>query len=150
MYALKPGKLGLVTMVVAAVYIDKLVEALQRGEAHSRGYLIHLAVGAYVDDIIVPCEAEVLHQAYFVSKLSIVCDDGSAFQGVETLGGVKTEDFSSAKSPYHFSLVRTAEGMGSIVQHLEAMTEGYLIDCFHITGFTPYMNPHDACGPWRD
>ncbi len=137
-------------VIVAAVDGDELVELGEIGEAHGGGHFVHLAVGTDVDDIVVTGEAKVFHEANLGGEAVVIGDDGTAFHGVEELGGVEAEDLGLAEVADHFAAVGTAETVGGIVKNLEIVGGGDDVDGIGIAGAAPEVNADDAGGARGD
>ena len=67
-------------------------------QPHRRIDLRHLAVGAWMDDVVVTDEAEVAHQPHGFGQLVVVGDHGAALEGIEYLGGMEAEYLAAAEA----------------------------------------------------
>ncbi len=105
------GDFAAVGAMVAAIRLHEFAEAFERSEAHGGAGFGHFAVGADVNDVVVAVEAEVAHEAHFSGEGVVVGEDSAAFEGVEELGGVKTEDFAAAKAADEFAAIGAGEGV---------------------------------------
>ena len=86
-----------VVVVVALVHGDHFVDHVEVREPHGRAHLVHLAVRALGDDVVVAGEPEVAHQPDGVGEVVVVRDDRAALDGVEELGGVEAQDLGVAE-----------------------------------------------------
>ena len=78
--------------MVATIHLDQIIHLLQGSEPHGCGHLGHLAVGADIGDIVVTGKAEILQVIDALLGFFIGANDGTALEGIENLGGVKTQD----------------------------------------------------------
>ena len=144
------AQLAPILLIVAAVDRDELLEAIEGGQAHRRGDFAHLAVGADVDDIVVPGKAEVLHQPDLRRQVIIVRDDGPAFEGIHELRGVETEDLGIAERADHPPVVRAAEGVRGIEQQPEMAPPGDPLQSLHVARPAPDVHADNPGGAGRD
>ena len=107
--------------VIGVVCSEKLVEALQAGEAHSGAHFRHLAVSANIHDIVVGGEPEIPQGADLGRQFIILGNDSSAFKGIEELGGVETEHLKFSEAADHAPLVRARKCVSCIKHQRQAM-----------------------------
>ena len=139
-----------ILLMVAAVCGDEFVHAFQRSEPHRRGHLGHLSVGAQVDDFVVVGEAEIGHQAELSRQPVVVGGDGTAFERIQKLGGMKTEDLGQTEAANHPPAMRAAKSVGSVEQEFQSAPVRDLRERSHRTRPPPNVRRQDPGGPGGD
>ena len=97
-----------------------------------------------------PGEAEVPHQMNLLGKVSVIGDDGPAFQGIHKLGRMKAQNFAGPESTDHFPLSRAAKSMRSIIHRLQFVRPSYSFDGVDVASTPPHMHTYDTSSSRRD
>ena len=100
-----------VTLVVAPVACDELVEFFKIGQTHGGRDLRHLSVRPRVDHVVVAGEAEVAHEPHLFGQRVVVGYDGPAFEGVEEFRRVKAEYLAFTESAEQLAAEAATESM---------------------------------------
>src|SRR5436190_13609874 len=116
------GESGAVALVVRAVHVDELLDALEVRDPHRRGDLAHLPVRADRDDVVVAGEPEVRHQPHLPRERRVIRSDRAAFERVEELRCVKAEDLRRAEVADHHAAARAAECVRRVEEQRELVT----------------------------
>ena len=115
-------------------------------QAYRRAYLIHLAVDAGSHYRRLVREAEVLEVVDALLGLLVVHDERAALHGVVHLGGVEAQRGHVARVKYRFPIHLDAEGVRGVVDHLEPVLVGDLLNALHVAGLAVAVHRHDGSG----
>lgn len=115
---------------------------------HAKGGVdfAHLAVDAGGHHCGFVDEAEVLQVVDALFGFGVRADDGAAFKGVEDFCGVKTEHGEVAMVQHAAAMALHAKGVGGVVNHLEVVVVGDLLDGIDVTGVAIAVHGHDGRG----
>jgi hypothetical protein len=139
-----------VLLVMPAIGVHEIVDALEIREAHHGADLGHLAIGADVDDGVVALETEVLHQPDAFGERVVVGEHRAALKRIDELGGVKAQHFGIAESPDHLAAIRATERVCRVIQHAEVARPRNGLDRIDVARLSPEVHADDACGARRD
>ena len=74
----------------------------------------------------------------------IVTNDGAAFEGVEHLGGMKTQHRQVAVVEHTAVMALHAKGVSGVVDDFQSIVVGNFLDTIHITGVAVAVHRHDG------
>lgn len=123
-----------------------LVHMLQLQHAKGGVDFAHLAIdagghhGGFID------KAEVFELVDAQLGFGVGADDGAAFKGVEHFGGVKAQHRQIAMAQHAATRVLHAKGVGGVVDDLEVVVVGNLLDGLNIARVAIAMHRHDGRG----
>ena len=115
---------------------------------HAKGGIdfAHLAVDARGHHGGFIHKTEVLQLVNAQLGFGVGADDGAAFKGVEDLGGVKAQHREVAMVEHTAAVTLHAKGMGGVVNNLEVVVVGNLLNGINIARVTIAMHRHDGRG----
>lgn len=106
----------------------------------------HLAVDAgghhsgFVD------KAKVFKMVDALFGFGVWADDGATFKGVKDLGGMEAENRQVAMVQHAAAMTLHTKGVGGIINDLEVVVVGDLLDSIDVTGVAIAMHRHDGRG----
>ena len=122
------------------------IDMFQLQQTQCRIELTHLAVDTGRHDGDLVDKTEVLEMIDALFRLGVRADDGPAFEGVEYLGGMKTQHRKVAMLQDTAAMALHPESVCSIVDDPQVVVVRNLLDGIHVTGVTITMHRHDGCG----
>ena len=125
---------------------DCVVHMPEVDEPHGRADFVHLAVDSRSHDRGLVGETEVLEVVDALLGLLVVHDERAALHGVVHLGGVEAQRGHVARVEYRFPIHLDAEGVRGVVDHLEPVLVGDLLDALHVAGLAVAVHRHDGRG----
>ena len=129
---------------------DRRIHLAQLQQSEGRLHLVELAVDAWRHHCHFVGEAEILQEVDALLGLGVRADDGPTLDGVVDLGGVKTQHRQVTAVEQAAALVAHTKGMGSVVDHLQAVGVGNALDGPHVAGMAIAVHRHDRGGLGRD
>ncbi len=148
--AVDPGQQPTVPGVDIGPARDHLVDVLQLQQAEGSIDLAHLAVDAWRHHGHFIDESEVLEVVDAPLGLRVGADDGAPLECVEHLGGVEAEHGQVAMPQYAALCIAHAKRMGRVVDHLQSIVVGNILDGGNIAGVAVAMHGQDRGGLGRD
>ena len=130
--------------------LDGCIYLLQVQQTIGATHLVHLTVDTRTNHRGLACKTEILQVVDALLGLLIVHDHRTALNGVIYLGGMETQrgDVTSVKDALAVHL--HTEGMGGIVNHLQAILVGDILDSLGIAWLAINMHWHDGGGARGD
>ena len=129
---------------------DLPVQVAQVAHAHGGAELVHLGVPADILYVLRRGDPEVLPLVEHRVERRVLEADGTPLDGVEDLGGVEAEHGRVAKACDGDAVPLHSEGMGRIVDHLEAVSVRDPLDRVHVAEVAVDMHGDDRAGSRRD
>src|SRR5438477_8656159 len=105
-----------VTLIVASIYRNKIVQVFEVGESHGRCNLGHFSIRSWIDHIVVTRKPKVAHEPHLLGQSIVVRYDRAAFVGIEEFCRMKTEDLALAESAEELA-IQTASKAVRCVEH---------------------------------
>ena len=130
--------------------LDGLVHLAEVQQSVGGAHLVHLGVDARCDDLGLAGEAEVLEVVDTAFGLLVVHHHGAALDGVVHLRGMEAERGHVAGVENALAVHLHAEGMGCVVNDLEPVFVGNVLDLLRLARLTVDMHGHDGGGLRRD
>ena len=134
----------LVTCLNGGVHLFQVQQTI--GTAH----FIHLAIDARSYDGGLARKTEVLQIVNALLRFFIVANQGTAFHRVVHLRGVETQCGHIARIQDGLSVHLHAEGMGGIIDDLQAILVCYLLNAFRVAGLAIDVYGHNGRGLGSD
>ncbi len=121
-------------------------QLVQDAQPHGRGHLVELGVDTHALDALGIDDAEVDHAPDALGELVVFGDDRPAFDGVEQLGGVEADGGDVAPLQHGAAFVEGAKGMGTVIDDLQAVAIGDLLQPTDIAGVAEHVGGDDGRG----
>ncbi len=131
-------------------FFDFAIDHFQLQQTVGCAEFVHLAIGAWCYNSGFACEAEVLEKVNALLHVLVVCDERASLEGVEDLGRVKGEHGEVAPVENGDTVLLYAEHMRGIVEELESVGVGNLLEFLDLAGISIDMDGHDGCRARRD
>lgn len=109
-------------------------------------HLVHLGVDSGTYDGGLAGKAEVLEVIYAAFSLFVVHDHGATFDSVVDFGGVEAQGGEVSCIQNTFPIDFNTKNVGSVVDNLEAVGVGYLLDAANVAGLAVAVNGHYSRG----
>ena len=117
-----------VAFVNGFALLDPDLEMAQVAQAHCGAELVHFRVAADIFHVLGPLNAEILQILDALVQSLVPEAERAALDGVEYLGGVEGEHGRVAENGGADAVFRHAEGVGRIVDDLQAVLFCYAVD----------------------
>lgn len=125
---------------------DGCVHLAEGEQAVGGAHFVHLGVDAGGHDGDLAGEAEVFEVVDAAFGLLVVDDHGAAFDGVVDFGGVEGEGGDVAGVEDGLTVDLDAEGVGGVVDDLEAVFVGHFLDAADVARLAVAVDGHDGGG----
>lgn len=126
--------------------LDGGIDLLEIQQAIGSAHLVHLGIDAGGDDLGLARKTEILQVVNTLLGLRIVHDHGTTLYRVIDLGGMEREGGHITSIEDTLAIDLHTEGMGGIIDNLQAILVGNLLDSFDVAGFAIDMDGHDGGG----
>ena len=128
------------TRLYGGIHLSQIEQTV--GTAH----LVHLGVDARGDHFWLSCKTKILQVINTLLGLLVVHHHCAALDGVIDLGGMEREGGHVTCIEDALTIHLHTEGMGGIVDDLQAILVSDVLYLLYLTGFTINMHRHNGCG----
>lgn len=141
-------QLGTILCIDFRAALHYLGHMLELQQPKSSIDFAHLGVNAWRDNGGFIDKAEILKMIDALLGFCVRTDNGAAFEGIEYLGGVKTQHRQITMTQHTAATVLHAKGVGGIVNHAQIVVVGDFLNGFYIAGIAIAMHWHESSGLW--
>ena len=126
--------------------LDSRIHLLEIQQPISRSDLVHLAVDTRADDLRLTGKSKVLEIVNAFFRLGVMHNHGSTFDSIENLGRMETEGGKISSVQNTLAVYLNTKGMCRIINNLQAILVGNLLNPLCIARFPIDMHRHDGTG----